>query len=372
MTILDKEFSWRWLKPTVTCGVVFLLLFMLGDLFGLSEDLIDNPPSMSLFLQYIIYRTAYGLFFMAPLVGLIGSFWSINEWKRNNEWTASLSSGAGPIRVLRGPIALIVLVSLVLIVYSLVWLPTVSNKAKIIRERHFKGNKPPSKRFTNLHLQLDNETVLKVDRLRPDQKILTGVTITTRRQGQIRERIDSPRAYYVDSDQWILDDVTIRSFQTSRGFHAQQQDSHPIHLESPETLRMVFGHNPRQYDIGPEELDVNLLMTMRDIRRKYGINHSVETIYIHWKFAYPLSTAILSLCGLLIAGKFNFNRTSGIGVCILLGFGYWVLFNTSLALGKSSTLTGDKVDYFFDLLSVYSPQFLTFLGILAVGRFLRR
>jgi lipopolysaccharide export LptBFGC system permease protein LptF len=371
MTILDREFSKRWLKPTVVCLVIFLLLFMLGDLFGLTGDLLENPPTLSLFLQYVGYRTLYGLFFLSPLIGLIGSFWSVNEWKRDNEWTACLTGGASPTRVLRFPIVLILLGALSLTVYSVTGLPTVSKKAKFIRDYQFEGQSPPEPSFTDIHLQLSENTVLRINQLRPDEQSMRNITLIERRNGQIKRRVDAKKGSYDGRGQWTLSGLTVRNFRPSGAFEIENKESTQIELSGPDRLRRVFGHDPRNRDIGPEELELSLLQLMRDFRNQHDMSTSVETIYYHWKFGYPLSTAVLSLCGLLIGTKFNLTRTSGIGACILLGFGYWVLFNVALALGKSSTLSGGMVDYFFSLSCVYGPQLLTLGGILTVAQYYR-
>lgn len=88
------------------------------------------------------------------------------------------------------------------------------------------------------------------------------------------------------------------------------------------------------------------------------MNAAPEKIYLHWKYGFPLTNPVLGLLGFLIGFRSKLDKTRGIGVCLLLGFSYWILFNLSISLGKSVPTTG-MLSNLPPFLYVYLPSFLT-------------
>lgn len=369
MTILDQQFTKLWLRSTVLCFFVFIVLFLTGDLFGLTEDFLASPPSISTFVTYLFYRTGFSLFFLSPLVGLISSYWTVVHWKRHNEWTATLSSGRSPWILLRGPILGILLMGLGLIVFNITLLPQVSTKMNKIRDYQFKGANPPEPVYNNLHLRLDENTSLRIGRFEPGSKQLSDLKITEQNGGRLNRSIVAEKARYNNGNEWTLSPVTIRTFQENGTVVFDTKPSYTIKLEDPDVLNTVFKNNPRVGSRPPEQLSLPTLKKMINFRRKHGLNHSWEAVYYHWTFAYPLSTVLLSIAGLVIGIRFDMKRTTGIGVCLFFGFVYWAGFNLLLAFGKSSTYLGGNLEFSLILASTYGAQFFTGILLLFIDRF---
>ena len=361
MTILDQEFTKSWFRSSLMCLGIFVVLFLIGDLFGLTEDFFETQPGIPLILEYFALRAVFSIFFLSPLVVLLGGYWSIVNWKRHNEWIASLSSGSSPFHLLRGPMVVLLILFLGLAGFNFWFFPQTAERMHFIRDHHFKERSNTTPLYENLHLFLGPNRTLRIGKFKPGSKTLRDITVTEKSGQQIKKRIRAAEAHHQSENRWKLVDVNAQIFEPDGSVRFDTSTNRVIELENPNTLRVVFQNNPRMGSISPEQLSVSDLTTMIQFRNDHGLNHSVEAVYYHWKFAYPLSTVILGLAGLILGIRLHVKRTTGIALCILFGFLYWIGFNLLLALGQSSTYLGGYLNFSFILLSAYGAPLLTII-----------
>jgi lipopolysaccharide export LptBFGC system permease protein LptF len=360
MNTLDELFLKDWLKPSLGALLTFVLLFLLVDIFGLVEDLINNWPGMIIFGQYLILRLGYAIFFLSPIAFLIGGFWMSHGIRRNQEWTVSLMSGQHPAILLRAPLVFLAIATIALTTASVWLMPTVSHEMNHLKDYTFEGKKPVPPDYHNIHLQLIDGRTMTIDHFLPSKNILRGIVIYNRSESKLLQRTDAQKASYRPGTGWILSSPTIRSFQKNT-VKQTKRNQIIIPLVPPQSLARILASDPARSDRNPVEYFVSNLSQTIQFKERRHMNSVPEKIFLHWKFGFPLTNIVLGMFGFAIGLRTKLGRSAGIGVCLLTGFGYWILFSLSTSLGKSSYTTG-LLSAYVPLLYVYLPALLFLAG----------
>ncbi len=349
MKLLDRQFLKLFLKPFLVTLLICVFLFLLADFFGLTEDFFNHHPPVIQVALYFLYRLVFAAFFLFPLAALLGGFWGLNSWRASNQWTAVLNSGVSPVRLLRSPLLILLLLTLVMIFLNIYYIPRITSSANQIRDYVIKGKKKKPPKYRDLHLTLPGGGTMKIGYFDPGKEIMKELLITYQQNKQVHRRIDVGLARFKEGRGWKLISPTVRNFTRPGEFKTTRPDSLVIALESPGALRRIIDSNPRKSDRHPEEFGTAELEQAIRFRNRRGLNVVAEKIFYHWKYSYPLGIFVFGLLGMYLAVKTNLNRPAGIGLSLLLAFVYWVLFNTFLAFGKSgyfNFLTVSLAPYF--------------------------
>lgn len=367
MLILDRHFLVRWMRLFLASLSVCLLLILLADLFGLIDHFIDQKPSPSVVLLYVVYRVGYLLFFLLPLGLMIGGYLFLHTVREHNEWTVVLGAGVSPPRLLRAPLLTLVLLTLAAVAYGLVIVPGIAERMETFREQRIKGKPSPSTRFKNVHLKLPDGRILTLGMLDPNLQRIRDLRLTRKRNNRIVERWDAKRGTYNPTEGWTLHEVLIRRFRPSGRVVETEHERRKLQLEPPSMLRTVLLNDPRRRDQHPSYYRLRDLLTAIQFRTHRGMNALSERVYLHWKFGFPLIVLVLGLAGMMLGLYTPYGRAWGLGIAVVAGFGYWILYNTSIALGQSTTLqTYPLFVSYAPLAAAYGPPLLCLALLLGV------
>lgn len=356
MNILDRYFVRRWAGYVLATLTVCLLLFLLGELFGLMDHVLDRSPSPWTLLSYLLHRIVYLVYFLVPLALLIGGFWFLHVLRERNEWTVVLTAGATPVRVLRWPLLGLVILFAAAVVHGILIMPSSGERMERLREQAIKGKPAPSRRYRSVHLKLRDGRNITFDLFLPEAGRIRNVRVTRKRRNRIVERWDASMGHYDPGSGWILRDVLVRRFREDGRLERREESRRGLQLEPPGVLATVLRNNPRRQDLHPSRYALGELLTAVRFRTERGMNTLSERVYLHWKFGFPLVIPLLGLGGILMGLYSGLGRTTGIGACLLGGFGYWLLYNTILALGQSPGLQSHPLlAAWAPLAAVYGP-----------------
>lgn len=360
MNTLDRLYLKKWFLPTLGTMVTFVLLFLIVDVFGLLEDLMANWPGTVLLFRYLLFRTGYAIFFLSPMAFLIGGYWMSETARRQQEWTVSLLGGRNPLYLIKAPLVALTGATLVFILANIFLMPHVAAEVNHLRDYVFEGETPDPVIYEEIHLRLMNNRTVRIDRFRPDEQTMTGIIISERKGSRIPHRIDAKNGTYRPGTGWEMTDVEERNFEGGQAGRAQSQPDRVLPVPPPDVLAQVLRADPGRSDRNPIEYVYSNLKQSIQFKANRKMNALPEKIFLHWKVGFPLTNLVLGLLGLAIGFRGNLGRATGIGVCLLVGFGYWILYSLAISTGKSARVTGVWAKY-VHLLYVYGPP-LVILG----------
>ncbi|MGM0381356.1 MAG: LptF/LptG family permease [bacterium] len=357
LKIIDRQLLKLWIIPTVASFIICVFLFLVGDIFGLTDDLLQQTPAFSTILTYYFYRMAHISYFLVAMALILGGFWGLSGWRQTNQWPATLASGRHPVYILRVPLILLLILTIFSIYYTIFLLPGITDKATFMRDVKMKGGKIQKPSYRDLHFRLPEGGTIKIGRFNPEKGIIHDVGIDFLENGQFSRRWEAPRGKYDSASGWKLINPTVRKFTSGMEHTTENKDEIIFAFEPPGLLKKIINSDPRQIDKKPEQFTLAELEQVMNFRQKRGMNIDAERVFWHWKFSFPLSNLVLGIIGLLLGIRREISRAGGVGYCLLLGFAYWAIFNSSIAFGQSGSLrflVGDLSP----LLFTYGPLFL--------------
>lgn len=115
--------------------LVFVILFILGDIFNELSDFLEEEASMRDFVAFLTLRLPGNIRFVLPISMLLGCMWTMATFGKNMEVTAMRASGVSLFRC-GGPILLMgLLVTGVNIYFNEALVPYTEQKAMQVRNR---------------------------------------------------------------------------------------------------------------------------------------------------------------------------------------------------------------------------------------------
>ncbi len=148
--------------------------------------------------------------------------------------------------------------------------------------------------------------------------------------------------------------VKERTFTNRGSVRIEAQSNRVLPLPPPSVLEQVLQADPGRSDRNPVEYFFSNLNRSINFKSNRRMNALPEKIFLHWKFGFPLTNLVLGLLGLAIGFRGGLGRSAGIGACLLVGFGYWILYSLAISTGKSVRVSGVLTEY-VHFLYVYSP-----------------
>ncbi len=365
MRILDRKFLRLFVLPAAMSLLICVFLFLLADLFGTLDDILEYRPAAGVVMNYVFYRFLYATFYMLPLVAMLGGFWGLNGWRESNQWTAVLNSGVAPLKLLRMPIVFLLLLTAVGVLFGVLWMADVSQGYRHIENYVIPGREESPPEYRDLHFRMPDGSLVKMDKLIADENRAEGIVVQSLENDELSRRLDAERGEYVIGEGWILKELEVRDFEGPGRFRLSQRDEYVMSLDPPGVLKQIMEANPRRVDRRPEEFTAADLRAAINFRERRGMNTTAEQVFYHWKYSYPLTILALGVLGIYVGAGTKLSRPAGLGTLLLVALIYWAFFHMVLAYAKA--------DYFFfitPLLPASAPVYVAPLLFLGGGIYL--
>jgi len=316
-------------------------------------------------MNYVFYRFLYATFYMLPLVAMLGGFWGLNGWRESNQWTAVLNSGVSPLKLLRGPVFCLLVLTILGIFFGVYWMAEVSQGYRRIENYVIPGREEELPEYRDLHFRALDGNLIKMDRLVPHENRAEGIVVQSMENDQLRRRLDAEQGDYIAGEGWMLKELEVRDFEAPGRIQMSQLEEYMISLDPPGVLKQIMEANPRRADRRPEEFTAADLRAAINFRQRRGMNTTAEEVFYHWKYSYPLTILALGVLGIYVGAGTKLSRPAGLGTLLLVALIYWALFHMVLAYAKA--------DYFFfitPLLPAALPVYLAPMLFLGGGIYL--
>lgn len=347
MKILDRYLLKHFIGPFLFCLLMFILLYVVIDLFDKLNEMIENNVDLGILFPYYLNFIPLIFVQMTPIAVLISTMYSLGTFNRHNEILAMQASGMSLLRILRPLIITGFLISVATFIVNDRVVPSTIVNASEMKEKKIDAAKRKKKQ-------------------RKGEKILENIAffgegnkiIYARRYSVYSNKIVEFIMHSEDENQNIVSKTTATEVQWDGGKWLGKNVMF-YHLDS--TGRIIGEpkyHEEKYLDIKEAPVDFRKrrhqtqfmsfeFMSFAELKG-YIERFSFESgptirnlkVALHQKVAFPF----ISLIVILIAAPFALVHTRkggllvGVGVSIALVFGYYALMTISLAMGKAGFL----------------------------------
>jgi lipopolysaccharide export system permease protein len=332
MKTVDRHLLAEFSRFFAFTTAVFLTLYLVVDFFEKLNLILKYKPAAVDTLLYFLARVPWMVTQVLPMSALVATLLSVSVLARRAEITSLRVSGLSLWRISFPYLLAGVALCLVHGVFQEFLAPPGFAWAHEVREVNIR-NRPPRNvlRAENLWLKVGNR-ILHIDTVLPDGSRLFGVDVAEVEAGRMVRRIQSREARR-DEESWMLIDAVERIY-ASDGTALQQR--HPA-------LAMGFVDQNEDFEVWqpePEEASWADLRRWVERHRRQGINSRELEVDLWAKTGMPLASLVMVLLAFPLgtfAGRKG-GATSVFVLALVFGFAYWIVFATSLSMGKAGTL----------------------------------
>ena len=354
--IIDRYILREFLKVLAMVLVSVIALFVVIDYTEIARDLRQNKIGPEILLTYYRFQIFYVLNWTLPISVLVATLVTFGILSKNNEVTAIKSSGVSLFRV-AVPILAVAGVMSLLAYFILDFVLPYSNQRTAEIKRHIEGKEAISAasqqklwylgkgryiiNFLNYDRQAKQLSQVQVFEFHPKEFRLT-------------RRVYARKATW-NGASWTFEGGWMRSF-TDDGNSTFTQILQPIALQYPETPE-DFATEVK----APEQMSFAQLRRYIETIRQSGYAAESLAVKLYEKTSWPAICTIMALIALPFAFRMGKRGALyGIGIALVLGIFYWMLFAVFTKFGEVGNLP--------PLLSAWSANIL--FGLAAVYLFL--
>ena len=334
MNLIDRYVLRLFLRTLFYGLVSFLAVFILIDLVDHVDDFIDDEASMISILKFYLYITPAYIDYSLPISMMLASMFTMAILGRSREYTAVLSSGTSLARMCRTLLVFGVLVTGLAIVWREEVVAETNRRHNEVREYEIEGKVrdrlKARRNFT--HVDEDGRVYL-VSRFRPRPPTLEWVSIQTFTDSTLVQRVDARRAVW-DQDHWRLEEGSQRDF-----------DEEGRETVTPFSAFVLEGATepPKNFSdqrVEPEDMNWAQLRDFANWVERTGGDPVPYRAEMAHKLSFPVINLIVVLLGLSIGAARRRNTLwAGFGATIAAAFGYYLLTDFGLELGRSGAIS---------------------------------
>lgn len=316
------------------------VVVIVGDLMTTVERYMRTRPPLIYVLEHFLYRTPPFVYQGLHLVVLMSTILLFLGLSRSNELTALKAGGVSLYRVSLPIFGLVALVTLGGLAFQETLLPVLNQKAVEVDEAKIKRRTLPHlRKRTQVWLrsregQSADSRIYHIELVDPANALMSGVAILDLDGGfRMRGRWDAKAMEWSERDEtWVLRNGVRRQFAEARPDRVELFERRPVRLvERLSDFAQI-----------PKAPDVMNYVELRDyIRRLQEGGHKVSKylVDLYAKIAFPFAALIMALVGIPFAlTSPRGGRLIGVGLCLVLGLGYFVVHSAAVALARTDIL----------------------------------
>jgi len=270
---------------------------------------------------------------MMPACVLLAALITFGLFSRNHEIVAMKANGISLTRIARPVLAFGLVVCGLNFLLNEFVTPSANWQAEYIKYVEVQKKKEWGAFQENQIWYKSQNAIYNFKLFVPSENRIKGVTISyLDPQFNLSSRIDAREALW-KGDRWELRDV-LRTTFAGKDF--------PV-IERLPTLAVELAETPEDFQIVQKSADQMGFRELRNYIRKIrqeGYDATRHETDLHGKIAFVFVSLILALIG--VAFPMRSERSGGIaqgiGIGVIIGFSYWIVFAFTLSLGRSGTL----------------------------------
>jgi len=330
MTVLDRYLTREIVRFFGATFALVTVIYMIADFFEKVDNLIESGLPFAKAALYFLSRIPIEQ--LLPASTLLSVMLVFGLMNKHNEIVALKTGGVSIYRLLKAPMVIGLILSLVLLLLSEMLLPIVRSSANRIWLEEVEKVHVGAERH-NIWLKgaraIYHIGFFEAARGRAFDVSLSFFDADFR----LTRRIDARQGDY-GGEQWILEEVMEQVRQPDDGsYRVQHHDRLTMPLEfAPADLKRVV-----------KDSDAMSLMELGDYIRtaeSEGYDATAYRVDWHAKTSFPPVCILLAVIAATVAGRGRRGENLAIVVVtgIGLAFGFWVLNGFSLSLGHAGML----------------------------------
>ncbi len=327
MTVIHRYISRSFLNYFAIVLFMVVVIYLSIDFFSRIDKLIRSDLAPGDIVLYFAYKIPLIVSQITPVGVLLAVLIVFGLMNRNNEIIALKSSGISPFYLLLPVLAIGIIASFALFVFSEVVVPISIKASNQIEERESDRQMVASREKNIWVKHQDGLTHVKF--FDPADQTLYGVSIyILDERFYLSRRYDARQAEYAGG-QWVLYNAMIQTFkQPDEEIRIDYKDKVTAPMELlPSDFRQVIRES--------EEMSFTGLWRYIRSLESDGYDATEYQVDFHGKMAFPFVCLIMSLMGSAIAlrGRTREGMAVSFGYGIVTAFLYWSLYSFCLSLG---------------------------------------
>jgi lipopolysaccharide export system permease protein len=294
---------------------------------------LSNNATLAQMVSYHLYTVPSVVATMMPACVLLAALITFGLFSRNHEIVAMKANGISLYRIARPVLAFALLACGLNFLLNEFVTPAANWQAEYIKYVEVQKKKEWGAFKENQIWYKSQNAIYNFKLFVPSENRIKGVTISyLDPQFSLLSRIDAREALW-KGDRWELRDV-LRTTFAGKDF--------PV-IERLPTLAVDIAEKPEDFLIVQKSADQMGFRELRKYIRKLRQEGYDATRYetdLHGKIAFVFASLILALIGVVfpMRSERSGGIAQGIGIGVIIGFSYWIVFAFTLSLGRSGTL----------------------------------
>ncbi len=315
-----------------------VVLFFLVELFDRLDEFLERQVAWYDAGRYLVFKLPGIAYQVVPVACLLASVLTFSTLNKGNEIIAMRAAGVAPWR-LAGPVLFFGgLSGAALLLMQEYLLPATNDAVQVIWRTRIRHEKMATDlgQFRQGHLWYRaGDRIWSAQGSEPLQRRLLGVSIyKLDAAGRIRQRYEALEARW-DPTGWLLRQGTLWTFRADGTFDGPSEVFEQRRLETPEDFLDVSTIRKQPEAMSSREL----LASARQLSRSQVPNARYLTA---WYGRFAFAAACVMMAGMGVPLAVHLNRSGGtakaVGLTILGGFSYWVVYSVTMALGANGQL----------------------------------
>jgi lipopolysaccharide export system permease protein len=333
MSVLDRYIAREYLLTFFFVLLTFLCLYLIIDFFERSRMFLSNNATIAQILSYHLYTLPSMMALLMPACVLLAALITFGLFSRNHEIVAMKANGISLYRIARPVLAFALVVCGLNFLLNEYVTPAANWKAEQIVYAEIQKNKEWGSFKQNQIWYKSQNAIYNFKFFVAAENRLKGVTINyLDPQFQLSARIDAREAIWKD-DRWELRDV-LRTTFAGKEF--------PLFERLP-SLAVDIAEKPEDFRVVQKSADQMGFRELRNFIRKLRQEGYDSTRYetdLQCKIAFVFVSLIVALIGVVfpMRSERSGGIAWGVGIGIIVGFSYYIVFSFSKSLGSSGTL----------------------------------
>lgn len=350
-TYLTKEYLKIFILSLCSLVLVYniILFFQKIDLF------IKKQAALYLIFEYLIFKSPEVIFqWTLPYAVLLATLLTLGNLSNHNEITAMKAGGISLYRIVSPFILIALIISFFSFLGNEYLLPYTNEKTHYILDVKVRKEKPFGF-FKNYKIWYRSENLIfNVQMIEIEKNVLKGLTIYEIDQKfKLTKRIDASEAKWLNN-RWQLLNGVIRNFGVDGSINVKLFEIIEINIP-------VTWENFKNIERRSREMSYTELRNYIQKIQYAGYDATRYLVELYSKYSFPLLNIIMVLIGIPFSFKTARSKgvTLNIGISIIIGFIYGIIYYIFVSFGKSGVLP--------PLLASWTPTIIfTLAGILAL------
>jgi lipopolysaccharide export system permease protein len=353
MKIVDRYLVHEYLRNLLFITLSFLALFLIIDFFEKIRMFLSNHATFLQMGSYFLFTMPMIFSQILPAAVLLASLITCGTLSRHGEITAMKANGISLHRIALPILTIAALTSLTIFFLSEWVTPLTNDRAEQIRLVEVQ-KQPMRGSFKQDQIWYRGEKGIYNFRLfDAHTDTLQGITIHyLDRQMNLIMRLDAERGEWKEG-RWLFHNLLIARFD---------EGAFPV-LSRIRQQAADIPEKPSDFKLIQRDVEAMGYSELKRYIRKLqsdGYDATRYAVDLQGKMAFPLVSILLAVIG--IAFSLRSERSGGIaqgiGVGLIIGFSYWLVYAFGMSLGRSGTLPPFIAAWFANILFAVASLWL--------------